>query len=61
MRIYVIATGFVFGLLVLAHFARVVLEGAHVALDPFFVFSTGIAAGLCGWAWRLVRQSRLRH
>jgi len=40
MRQYVMITGSAFGLLVLAHLARVILEGVHVAKVPFFVLST---------------------
>jgi uncharacterized protein (DUF2062 family) len=54
MRAYVMATGTVFGLLVLAHGARVIAEGLQVAKNPFFAFTTVLAAGLCVWAWRLL-------
>ena len=56
MRTYVIATGLVFGLLLLAHVARVAVEGIQVAKDPYFVLATLVAAGLSLWAWRLVKQ-----
>ena len=54
MKAYVTTTGSVFGFLVLAHIARVVAEGAHVA-DPMFVFITVVAAALCVWAAYLLR------
>jgi hypothetical protein len=55
MKAYVITTGAVFGLLTLAHIARVFAEGPHLATDPFFVVITIAAAALCFWAWRVLR------
>jgi len=51
-------TGLVFGLIVLAHVARLVAEGMQLARDPWFVMTTVLATGLCLWALRLLRQSR---
>jgi hypothetical protein len=59
MKAYVITTGAVFGLLTLAHVARVFAEGTHLATNPSFVLITVAAAALCFWAWRLVRQGAL--
>jgi hypothetical protein len=56
MKSYVITTGIVFLLIVVAHIARVAFEGAHVASDPFFILTTLIAVGLCAWTWRLYRM-----
>lgn len=56
MRAYVITTGIVFGLLVIAHLLRGIAEGPHVVRDPFFMLSSLIAMGLCGWACRLVMR-----
>ncbi len=36
MKIYVVTTGAIFGVLTLAHIWRMVEEGSHVATDPFF-------------------------
>ena len=55
MKSYVVTTGALFGLLVLAHVWRAIEEGPHLAKDPWFVFFTLVAAGLTLWAWRLVR------
>jgi hypothetical protein len=55
MKTYVITTGAVFGLLTLAHIARIVFEGSHLARDPSFVLITVAAAALSIWAYRLVR------
>ena len=56
MRAYVITTGLVFGLVVLAHIARLVAEGVRLAIDPFFALATVASAGLSLWAWRLARR-----
>jgi hypothetical protein len=57
MRAYVTTTGVIFGVLALAHIWRVFEEGAHLATDPWYIIITVVAAGLCLWAWRLVRVS----
>lgn len=57
MRTYVMTTGAIFGLLVVAHVWRVVVERSLVT-DPFFIIVTLIAAFLALWAWRLVRRSQ---
>ena len=54
MRAYVITSGTVFGLVLVAHVARVVDEGLQVASDPLFVVSSMVALGLVLWAWRVV-------
>jgi hypothetical protein len=56
MRAYVVVTGLVFGLLVIAHLARLVLEGPGV-VEAFFLLTTGIAAGLFVWACLVLRGS----
>ena len=57
MKAYVITSGAVFGLLTLAHLLRMIAEGPRVATDPLFVLITVAAAGLCAWAWRVLRVS----
>lgn len=56
MRAYLIATCIVFGLLVVVHLGRLIVEGPRVASDPWFVGATVVAAGLAGWSWRLLRR-----
>jgi hypothetical protein len=56
VRAYVVTTGIVFGLLVLAHLWRVVAESPALAREPFFVGVTLAAAGLCLWAMLLLRR-----
>jgi hypothetical protein len=58
MKAYVITTGAVFGLLTLAHVLRIVVEGPHLAKDPFFIVLTLAAGGLCIWALRLITSSK---
>jgi hypothetical protein len=55
MKAYLMISGGVFALLVVAHFARIITEGPQVARDPWFVLSTVVAGALCFWAWRLLR------
>jgi len=46
MKAYLVTTGTVFGLIVLAHVWRVFVEGAHLAKEPPFVLVTMAAAAL---------------
>jgi hypothetical protein len=57
MKAYLITTGTVFGLIVLAHLWRVLAEGPRLATDPVFVLLTTAAAALSFWAWRLLGRS----
>jgi hypothetical protein len=56
MKAYLITTGTVFGLIVLAHIARVFAEGPRLATDPVFVLLTVLPAALSFWAWRLLSR-----
>jgi hypothetical protein len=58
MRAYVTTSGAIFGLLVLAHLLRIVMEGSHLARDPWYVLVTIASAALCVWAIRVLRLSR---
>ena len=55
MKAYVMTTGAVFGLLVVAHVWRVFEEGPHLARDPWYIAITAAAAALCLWACRVLR------
>ena len=57
MRAYVVTTGVIFGLLVVAHVWRAVVEGPHLATDPWYILITLAAAGLCLWAWRVLKSA----
>lgn len=48
-------TGVLFGLIAVAHVWRVFEEGPSLGTDPWYVLLTLVAAGLCLWAWRLLR------
>ena len=54
MKAYLIVTSSVFGLITVAHIWRIVAENPHLALEPWFVLLTLLAAGLCLWGLRLL-------
>jgi tetrahydromethanopterin S-methyltransferase subunit E len=56
MKAYVLITGVVFGLLVLMHVWRAVVEGPHIATEPPFIVLTLLSGALCLWAMRLLRR-----
>jgi len=56
MKAYLIISGTLFGVLVLVHVWRVIVEGPHLARDPAFVLVTVAAAALSIWAWRTLRR-----
>ena len=56
MKAYFGVTGSIFALIVVAHIARVVLEGRQV-MDTWWVLLTLLAAGMTVWAWRLFRRT----
>ena len=58
MRAYVITSGLVFGLVVVAHIARVLVEGIQVAGSLPFALGTILALGLCAWAIHVLRRAR---
>lgn len=57
MRVYLITTGVVFGLLTLAHVWRILAESPRLATDLPFILITAASAVLSFWAWRLVWTS----
>lgn len=58
MKSYIVVTGAVFAVVVGLHMVRLVVEGAQILRDPFYVISTCLAAALCGWAGVLVQRLR---
>ena len=56
MKAYVIVTGLLLVLLVVAHVLRVFQEGINVARDPWFLFTTAASFSICFWSWRMWRQ-----
>lgn len=57
VRVYLLTTGILFGLLTLAHVWRVFAESATLARDPWYVLITTIAAVFCVWALALYRRT----
>jgi len=58
MRLYVMVTGIIFALVVIAHVARMITEDAALASDPVYLLITACAAGLSLWSWLVLRSSR---
>ncbi len=58
MKAYVLMSGVLYLLLVLAHVARVVAEGTSVVRNPTFAATTVAAVLMTGWSWRLFQQVR---
>jgi hypothetical protein len=57
MRTYVMTTGAIFGLIVVAHAWRMVVE-PYLATHPSYIALTLVAALLALWAGRLAWRSR---
>jgi hypothetical protein len=61
MKVYLAISCVVFGLIVVAHLARIVLESHELATDPSFVVMTVAAAALSVWSgilfWRFRRAA----
>jgi len=58
MKAYLITTGTLFGLVVVAHIWRLFEEGAHPMTELPFVLLTIVAAAMSAWAWTLFARSR---
>jgi len=56
MKAYLITTGTVFGLIVVAHVWRLTAEPSQLK-EPGFLALTLVAAGLSAWAFGLVRKT----
>lgn len=56
MKAYLITTGTIFGLITIAHIARIILENPGLAKDPWYIFLTLLAAAICVWAGALIRK-----
>ena len=57
MRAYVITTGIVFAVLVVAHILRALAEGSQLMKQPLYILTTLAAAALFVWAMSLLRRS----
>jgi hypothetical protein len=60
MKAYVVATGCIFGLIVVAHLWRMAAESHALARDPFYVAITALSASLSVWAATVVIRARIR-
>jgi hypothetical protein len=60
MKTYLVVSGTLFGLVVIAHVLRLVQEGTAPIAEPIFVISTLICACLCVWAFALLRTAGRR-
>lgn len=58
MKTYLITTGILFGLLVVAHVWRVLEEGTSLLHNPWWIGITALAALLCLWAFMLLGSRR---
>jgi len=58
MKLYVIVTGILWGIITILHVVRIVLESRRLATDPSYIVLTLITAGLCVWAIQLILRSR---
>ncbi len=58
MRSYLVVSGVIFFLIVIAHALRLASEGMRLALEPSFGASSLVAIGMCLWAGVLFRRSR---
>lgn len=56
MRPYVLSSGLIFCLILVAHGLRVYVEGPRLLGEPFFVATTLIAVALTVWAGRLLTR-----
>jgi hypothetical protein len=50
MRAYVVTTGLMFGLLVIAHIARLAVEGPGALRSPIFVIASLLSIGMLVWS-----------
>jgi hypothetical protein len=53
MKTYVVTSGTIFGLLTLAHIARIVRETSLLMQEPAYMLITVAAAAMTVWAWRV--------
>ena len=56
MRAYAVTTGVVFGLIVIAHIARLVAEGPSAFRSPVFVISSLLSIGMVVWSVLVLRR-----
>ena len=57
MKYYLLVTGAAFALLVLAHCARIYIEGFYVLKEPVFLISSIVSVVLVIWAGVLFKRT----
>ena len=58
MKAYIVTTGLVFTLILVAHFARLIGEGSHLLKQPIFLATSLLSLGIVLWALCLFRRWR---
>jgi hypothetical protein len=58
MRAYVATTGVLFALILAAHVARVLTEGAALVREPVFIATSIVSLAVSVWAVALLRRPR---
>jgi hypothetical protein len=61
MKAYVLTTGAIFLLIVIAHVARLFSEGAHLLKQPMFAMTSILSLALVLWAWRMLSRLLRPH
>jgi hypothetical protein len=56
MKAYLMTTGLIFALIVVAHLSRMIVESAALARDPAYLAPTLLSAALAVWAGVLLRH-----
>jgi hypothetical protein len=58
MKAYIMTTGTAFGVLTLAHVARIFEEDVHLITQPVFFVTTVGSACICMWAIFLLKKPK---
>lgn len=56
MKPYLITTAILFAFLTVLHIWRAIVEGPHLAAEPWFILITLASTVLCVWALRLLSR-----
>lgn len=56
MKTYLVTSGLLFVVILIAHIARFFAEGPGIATEPTFVISSALSIGMTGWALWLFRS-----
>ena len=58
MKAYLVTTGTIFFLILIAHIMRLIQEGTHTASNPVFLLTTVITTAMFLWSVWLLRSPR---